>query len=57
MWAIKSKGLDGAVDMRPRRIDSSYDPTIEARCRGEASEEKDVLRDLRKAGVGGECGC
>ena len=32
---MKSRGLEGVVDMRPRRMLSSYDPTIEVWCKGE----------------------
>lgn len=53
IWAVKSKGLEGAVDMDPRRIDSSNDPTMDAFCKGEESEY-DVLRDRRCPGEWGE---
>jgi hypothetical protein len=48
---MKSSGFEGAVDIRPRRIDSSYDPTIGAWCRGDKSEEKDGCRVPLEGGV------
>ena len=51
--AVKSKGFDGAVDMLPRNMDSSYEPTMEARCRTEISDELDWRREV---GGLGDCG-
>jgi hypothetical protein len=52
IWATKSSGREGRVDMRPLSIDSSYDPTIGACCKGEASDEMDDPRG-RGRGVWG----
>lgn len=56
IWAIKSSGLDGVVDMRPRSMLSSYEPTMAAcRERGEASVPSDDRRAARiMFGVGGD---
>lgn len=50
--ATKFNGRDGVVDILPRRIDSSYDPTIGACWSGDASEAFDEPRGL----MSGVCG-
>lgn len=46
------------MDIRPRKILSSYDPTIDAICNGELSELNDGLLERRKLGVCGDrSGC
>ena len=53
IWATKSSGFDGVVDIRPFKILSSYEPTMDACNSGELSvvEEGRLFRV-----VGGVCG-
>lgn len=44
IWATKLSGLEGVVDMRPLRIDSSYDPTKEPKGRSEVELAKPERR-------------
>ena len=49
MVAKKLRGFEGVVDILPLRIDSSYEPTIDACCKGEKSADRDGLLERRKA--------
>lgn len=49
---MKSSGFEGVVDMRPRRILSSYDPTIDVCCKGEESSTMEGRLDPAKEAGG-----